>query len=547
MQKICKNCQIQFEITDVELRVFEKLGVPPPTLCIDERHRRRLAFRNERKIYKDTCDLTGKPIISLFSPDKNLKTYSQEAWWGDAWDPRDAGRDFDFSRPFFEQFHDLELAVPHLSLMNINGENSEYCNNTTGNKNCYLVFGGDMNQDCMYSIFNMSCTDTFDVYWVNKAELIYDCVDLGSCYHVLYSRNCFSCSESAFLFECRNCEKCFACVGLVGKKYYIFNKQYSPEEYEKTVKEFHLDSFIQVEKIKKEFEEFILKFPHRFAQIINSENCTGDIISGSKNCTNCFCMDPGTEDCKDVFLTTNGVKDIISCDHAGHKGELYYECLGNITSTNCAFNAYSWQSPYTYYCNLVVNSHDLFGCTNMRRNEYCILNKQYSKEEYFALKEKIIEHMKKTGEWGEFFPMKNSLFAYNESVANDYFPITREEALAQGLKWLDEEIREIGTGPQIPDSIFEVTDEILNQTLTCKKTGRPYRIIPQELAFYRKMGIPIPRFAPETRTEMRIALRRPPHLWSRTCAKCGKPIQTSYAPNRPEIVYCEECYLKTIY
>jgi len=31
--------------------------------------------------------------------------------------------------------------------------------------------------------------------------------------------------------------------------------------------------------------------------------------------------------------------------------------------------------------------------------KYCILNKQYSKEEYEELVPKIIEHMQKTGEW----------------------------------------------------------------------------------------------------------------------------------------------------
>jgi len=183
----------------------------------------------------------------------------------------------------------------------------------------------------------------------------------------------------------------------------------------------------------------------------------------------------------------------------------------------------------------------------MRRNEYCILNKQYSRDDYFAMREKIIEHMKKTGEWGEHFPMQNSIFAYNETVANDYFPLTREEALKQGLKWLDEEVKQIGSGPAIQDSIYDVNEDILNQTLVCQKTGRTYRIIKKELDFYKKMGIPIPRFAPETRTEMRLQLRRPPHVWARTCYNCQKPIYTAYSPDRPEVVYCEECYLKTVY
>jgi hypothetical protein len=50
------------------------------------------------------------------------------------------------------------------------------------------------------------------------------------------------------------------------------------------------------------------------------------------------------------------------------------------------------------------------------------LNKKYSKEDYETLLPKIIDHMKKTGEWGEFFPMEISPFKYEETKAVDYFP-----------------------------------------------------------------------------------------------------------------------------
>jgi len=36
---------------------------------------------------------------------------------------------------------------------------------------------------------------------------------------------------------------------------------------------------------------------------------------------------------------------------------------------------------------------------------------------------KIIEHMQKMGEWGEFFPSSLSPFGYNETVAEEYYPI----------------------------------------------------------------------------------------------------------------------------
>ena len=81
--------------------------IPPPTLSPDCRAQRRLAFRNERHLYHRKSDLSGKQIISCFSPDKLTKVFSQDEWWSDAWDPLEYGRDFDFSRPFFEQFAEL--------------------------------------------------------------------------------------------------------------------------------------------------------------------------------------------------------------------------------------------------------------------------------------------------------------------------------------------------------------------------------------------------------------------------------------------------------
>lgn len=548
MEKICAITGKPFTVTDFELDFFKKFDVelPTPTLCIEERHRRRLAYRNERKIYNATCALTGKPIISIYSPGKNLKVFSSEAWWGDEWDGRDYGRDFDFSRPFFDQYHELQLAVPHISLINVNGENSDYCNLTMGNKNCYLVFGGDYNQDTYYSVFSMRGVDNMDCYWVTGSELCYDCIDCESCYGLRYSRSCISCRESAFLFECRNCENCFGCVGLMNKKYHIFNQPYSPEDYKKKLDEFGLNSWSNVQKLKAEFEQFRLKFPHRYARIVNSENCTGDYLSGCKDCTNCFSVEGPAQDLKDVFLAGWNAKDIVSSDHTGYSGELFYECLSCIEGIRNAFSSFSWYCTDVFYCHMVLHSRDMFGCSNMKRGEYCILNKQYSKDEYYRLRDKIIEHMKKTGEWGEFFPISKSLFAYNETVAQDYFPLAKEEALAKGYSWRDEEVREIKPST-LPDSIENVTDDVLKQNWVCEKTGRPYRIIPQELAFYRKMGVPVPHFAPETRNEMRIALRNPIHTWPRKCDQCGRAIETSYAPTRPEKVYCEACYLATIY
>ncbi|MFA5842254.1 MAG: hypothetical protein WC882_01060 [Candidatus Gracilibacteria bacterium] len=549
MSTLTQTCRVTgtpFLINDWEQEFLKKMGLPLPTLCLDERHRRRLAYRNERSIYKGTCALCKKEIVSLYSPEKPHTVYCQDCWWGDGWDPTDFAQEVDFSRPFFDQFHQLQSRVPRLALMNTKAFNSDYCNITTDNKNCYLVFGGDFNEDSLYSIFNFHSRDVSDVYWVESCELLYDCINCEKCYHLKYAHNCNGCRDSAFLFECRNLSHCFGCVGLRGKEYYIFNKPYSKEEYEKKIKSFRLDTWSGVQAMKKEFQKFKLQFPHRAAYLVNSENCVGENILNAKNCDNCFDVIGPVEDGKDVICLINA-KDVLSSDHVGHDAAYFYECLGSISGQNCAFSMFTWHGYNNFYCDMVSGCHDLFGCSQLKRREYCIFNKPYKKEEYLDLRARLVAHMQKTKEWGEFLPIQNSPFAYNETVAMDLFPLTREQVLAQGLQWLDEKTQKIGSGFVPPDSIHDVDDSILKETLVCEKTGRPYRLVPQELRLYKKLEVPIPHYAPETRNRLRLEQRNPRKIWQRTCVQCNETISTSYSPDRPEKVVCEKCYLKEVY
>ncbi len=185
----------------------------------------------------------------------------------------------------------------------------------------------------------------------------------------------------------------------------------------------------------------------------------------------------------------------------------------------------------------------MFGCASMKKTEFCILNRRYSPEEYRTLRARIVEHMKRTGEWGEFFPIEASPWCYNETAANDFYPLSEDEAVARGLRWIAEDVAVGGEVSDIPDSIRDVGDEILQRVLICELTGRRYKIIGPELKFYRQHGIPIPRWAPETRDVRRLRARNGLHVWERACDRCRGAITTTYSPERPEIVYCEPCYL----
>jgi len=206
------------------------------------------------------------------------------------------------------------------------------------------------------------------------------------------------------------------------------------------------------------------------------------------------------------------------------------------------------------YCAWNTVAKNNFGCVNLKRKSYCILNKQYSKSEYEKLKAQIIEDMKKNPyidkfgrkfHYGEFFPPEMSKFAYNKSNAMRFFAKEKKEALAMGYTWDDIENptpEAMMKANDLPETITETTNEILNEIIECTGCRRSYRITQGELGLMRKLGLPLPHECPRCRENKRFDKENKPGMYHRSCAKCQAPIYTPYAPERPEIVYCVKCY-----
>jgi hypothetical protein len=282
-------------------------------------------------------------------------------------------------------------------------------------------------------------------------------------------------------------------------------------------------------------------------------DCIWDQIYNSKNAH--FCFDSkDLEDCKYCLKLSNKVKSCMDFTSWWDKAEkIYYSssCWDNIYNMLFCVACTSNLSN-CFYCEQCSSIKNCFWCIWLRNKEYCILNKQYTKEEYEKLVPKIIEHMMKNGEWGEFFPNDIAVFGYNETISMDFFPLTKEEAIKKWFHWSDYEapfpkVEKIIPASKLPENISEIPDDILNWAIECEITKKPFRIIKQELEFYRKHNLPIPRRSPDQRHLERMALRNPRKLFRRKCDKCRKEIQTTYNPEREEIVYCEECYNKEIY
>ncbi|MFN8390393.1 MAG: hypothetical protein U0136_08900 [Bdellovibrionota bacterium] len=497
-----------------------------------------MSYRNDRTLYKTTCGASGRPILSMYDPASGFTVYDYKEWWSDRWDPRTFARPFEPGRSFIDQFMELRAAVPRFNLYNKSSENCDYVNYAPHCRNCYLLFGSWFSEDCYYGQSFFECTNCSDGLFLEECELCYECVDCAGCYNSSYCQNCSKTSESFFCFDCHNVQNCIGCFNLRNARYCVDNKQVTPEEFESLAAEFQSRRFIQT--YAAEFLERRKRTAiHKAATGLNNENVSGDFIYNCKNAKFCFSV-YGSEDIA-YCSRTDGV--IRSYDYeGGGKGELIYDSMSNDFAYSSIACTTSEHLSYSHYCDICFNCSNCFGCVGMRNAEYCILNRQRTEEEYRSEVQRIIVQMTDDEEWGEFFPMSASPFAYNETLAQEYFPISEEQAATWGVRWKDKVRRKKGAGEVIADRIEETDPSIVKVPAVCPACAKSFRIIPQEILFHQSIRLPLSPNCPDCRHYRRMRLRNPRQLWRRSCDRCRKPVETTYDPSGPEKVYCENCY-----
>lgn len=556
--KNCQNCKKDFTIEPDDFSFYEKIKVPAPTWCPECRQRRRYSWRNERLLYRRNCDLCGKSTVTIYSPNKPFKVYCPSCWWSDKWNGYDFGRDFDFSKPFFPQWQELQLQVPRIALLAKNSVNSEYTNHSDNNKNCYLGFGIFNSENILYSS-NVwknanNCSDCTMI--TEGGTLLYECVDSKNCYKCQFLSFCRDCTDCYYCYDCRGCQNCFFSYNLRNQQYCIQNKQYTKEEYFKKITEFNLSSSIARQKLWEQYALLVKNEAIRKAsEIEQSVNVSGSMIFNCKNVKNSFDV-YDMEDSKNVTLSLEG-KDSMDSYHFGFKSELVYESHALIRAYNVLFSHLCYDDSDIMYCDSCHNGQNLFGCVGVKQGEYSIFNKKYLQQEYIALKGKIISHMKETKEFGEFFPPQLSPFGYNETQGQIYMPLTKEEAQAGGFKWEDQLPGTFGKETikpeQMPDSIQETGPSILKEILVCALCKKNYNIVQSELDFYKSQNVPIPCRCPDCRYRARIAQRPRRQTATKTCTcdkashfhgegKCPNEFETPFSTEDSAKIYCKECY-----
>lgn len=566
MQKTCKQCRNDFEITDGDLAFYDRVSpvisgkkylIPKPKLCPDCRCQQRLAWRSERFFYHRGCDLCDKKIISMYRPGAKFPVYCSSCWWGDGWSALDHGCGFDFNRPFFEQFDGLANQVPHfaLAMMYTTIENSDYCNQVGFLKNCYLIYNSDNSEQCFYGKGINRCFDCMDCFKIYDCEACYECSNCNNCTFSTYLIDSYTSDKCHFSANLIGCKDCFGSVNLRNKKFCFFNEELGEDEYKKRVEKIRREK--SGSEISSEFLKFREKFPMKWMQENKTENCTGDYLVECKDCFDCY-------DCeyleKSKYCNDLKKGDKVSFDNndISYFGMGLSSCYqGSVIGYNANHVLFSdnvWDCSDLYYSQQCMNSsHDLFGSFGIKRGSYCVLNKKYSKEDYEKLVASIINHMKETGEWGEFFDISSSPYSYFETNAHEYYPMEKEEVLEKGWKWetpIEPDYSSVAKkipANKLPDTIDQIPDEILDWAIECEDSGRLFKILKGELDFYRKMNLPVPHFHPDVRHFRRLRLRNPRKLRDASCGKCGSGTITTISGEFGQNVYCQQCYLSEVY
>jgi len=498
------------------------------------------------KFRKGKSDLSGESLITVL-PESRYPIYTLTEWHSDKWNAMDYGMDYNPSLPFFEQLQNLQEKVPHPHQNGSKNTKCDWCDDVWNSKNCYLSRSMEECEDLLYSYRNLRVKNSIDMNVCFDSEKCYDCGDCHHSFRLFYSKHSRDCIESSFLYDCRNCQNCFMCWNLRNKFYCIENVQYTKEAYQEKIKSFQLGSYKSIQALKKNFEEIIEnEVVHRSNFNFRIYNSDGDYLINTKDCHNCNTLN----DSEDCYNCLRGLNDKSNIDA---NGCWYSELSGNCS---CCVNGYAqkysvWSSSrYSEYLDICIECEYCFGCVGLKKKKYCIFNKQYTKEEYEILRDKIIANMKSVGEYGKFLPYSMSAGPFNFSTSILYLPDTKkEDILKLGGYWEDIDESNVEGMPteKLPDDIKNVPDTIITQALICPETGWRFNISQNELIFYKENNIPLPRYHFDVRIKNSLKYLTVLQSYPYTCFYCEKDIEAYYLLEWGyQKIACEECYKQNI-
>jgi hypothetical protein len=558
--RICKwkgmhpYCEGEFKIEKEDIKFLKMLYVPPPNFCPTCRRMRRLVHMNFSRLFKRECDAPGhnEMMISILPEECPFSVYDYQYFIGDEFDAFSFGIRYKEGDDPMKDLLSLRKKFPMPSFLNRDPSsvNSEYSNGGRNVKNGYYVIACYGVEDAWYSNMLQKSRNVMDSLQIWDSEFIYECLSSDHLYKSSFVYFSNDCMESMFLFDCHNCQNCFGCVNLQNKKYCVYNKQLSKEDYESFINSIYPLSKESLSDYEKKFWDLVKSMPANGTRNVAVNNVSGVNLANSKNLHDVIDAD-NSENIRHADGALSHKDSMDFTFSGGHSSLLYMDT--NIGSQSSGVK-FSVSSKFCTDCEFVFNSKNLnncFMCFGLQNKSYCVLNKQYSEEEYYKVIDGLKLKMLEKGEYEDGLGLEFSAQAYNFSLAQISYPLSNEEIIKLGGYVAKEPETNVGNievvkYSDLPKTINETSDDILNKAIICEVSGRPFRIIPSELEFYKRMNLPLPNIHPLLRIERRLHFIKAGKKYKTTCAKCEKDIETIYNPNDNWNLYCDDCYKKEI-
>lgn len=338
-------------------------------------------------------------------------------------------------------------------------------------------------------------------------------------------------------------------MNLRNKRYCLFNTQLSKEDYQQKIEELAIYKRSNFKNIEEKFWEFVKSQPVLGSRSVRSVDSEGVLLVDCKNCTHCVSVERAENEryCESTISHRDSM-DL----YASGASELMYQSAGSGgDSANLKFSVISKMTTHSEYVINCRNCQFCFGCIALENKKYCIFNTQYEPDEYFKKIDEIKTALLHSGEYGEFFPYSFSAFAYNGSDVDYIYPLDKDEIEKLGGLYqedIETDLSGISTISidELPDSIKDVTDDILSKAIICEETGKPFRIIASELEFYRRHNLPLPTVQSYERTKNMFKYMGNHLTHDSVCESCGISIKSMYEPNTGWHTYCESCFNKEV-
>ncbi|MEK7105380.1 MAG: hypothetical protein AAB865_01720 [Patescibacteria group bacterium] len=551
-ERACSLMGEKWMMTDEEIGWYKKFNVPPSTVAPTVRLRQLAGFAAGVSIWWKPHAVTQKPILSFIHPDNPFQVITDKEWFGNdyvngfAWNP---------NQPFFDQFRTLAHSIPIGALRDDGSSVNTIGVDIADAEDSYMVFGsGEMKRVYYAYMSGMRSEDCVDVtnsgnnresFGLDWSDGMFGCV---------YTFDCMTCINCAFLYSCDDCEHCFGATNQNHKQYLWFNEQLTREEWERRRAEVDLSKY-------SVFCEYVERFHALMAEAVwpehsnlACEDCVGEGMIKCTRARECWWGVNST----DLFHSWACLDQQASAFTVwAGRGSETYQSVDLMNSQNCKYCIRVWRSISMEYSSDCYECQNCFGCFGLRHKQFCIFNNQYSEDEYWQKLDEIKCAMLERGEYGTFFPGDFSQSGFQFSMGKMYFDYTPEEYAAFQAPHVDPSrgavVMPSIADPEhalhiedIPDALDDVDPEkFVGKAIHDPVFKRNYSVAPVEFEFYKKHRLPFPRQHFLSRLKTLARHSNTPVKMATTCTTCGKAITTYKNQMFAERhVHCWPCYLQ---